>query len=100
MKLKRLAILGVAGIVCAGSLSFAEDCVNEPVPCIGSETINGYGCQTGCPPSNPNLGCCSYVEYRVNCDVGPDQWYRTHACSLPSNCGDPVIPKIYRCTHL
>jgi hypothetical protein len=100
MKLIKLVTLSVVGIACAASLAWATDCVTDPVPCQGSQTVNGNGCSTGCPPANPNLGCCAYVEYRVNCDEGPDQYYRTRTCSLVQNCSTLVIPKLFLCTHL
>ena len=100
MKLKRLLMLAVVGVVCSAAVTWAEDCILEPVPCLGTQTLNGYGCQTGCPPANPTTGCCSYVEYRVNCDEGPDQFYRTHICSLVQHCGSVVIPLKKQCTHL
>lgn len=100
MKLKRISLLALVGLVCSVGISLAEDCIMEPVPCVGPETLNGWGCQTGCPPSNPNLGCCSYTEYRVDCEEGPDKFYRTHQCYLPQNCASVVIPKKYQCTHL
>ena len=100
MKLKRLMLLALVGVGCACSVAFAVDCVDDVVPCQGSQTVNGYGCSTGCPPANPNLGCCSYIDYRINCDQGPDQYYKTRTCSLVQNCHSIVVPKQYQCTHL
>ncbi len=100
MKAKRISLLIGLGLALSATVSWAVDCVNDPVPCEGPEVLNGWGCSTGCPPSNPNVGCCLYEEFRVNCDEGPDQFYRKRTCFAASNCGPIVIPKKLQCTHL
>jgi hypothetical protein len=100
MRIKRLLMLVVVGVIASATLSWAVDCVNDPVPCEGPEVLNGWGCGSGCPPTFPNDGCCSYQEFRVNCDEGPDQFYRKRSCAMLATCSAPMFPKALQCTHL
>lgn len=98
--MKKLLLLVALGVACSAAVTWADDCVIDPVPCFGSQTINGWGCSTNCPPIHPTTGCCNYVEYRVNCDFGPDQFYRERNCYTTQKCNDPVIPRTFKCTHI
>ncbi len=97
MKLKTYMAMVPLGIV--ASLAVAEvPCTSEVVPCEGPQVVQGYGCSTGCPPFSG--GCCQYTTYRVNCDVGPDQYYTVRNCWEVKHCAWIVIPKRYECTVL
>lgn len=98
MKLRHYLGMVPVGVLMSMALSVPA-CDDDPVPCTGPQTVNGDGCGSGCPPVAPE-GCCAYIEYRVNCDVGPDQFYRTRDCSELSHCVALVIPKKYACWHI
>jgi hypothetical protein len=98
--MKKKLYLAMVPVGALASLAFANPvyCVSEMTPCFGDQTVNGHGCSTGCPPMSG--GCCAYTEYRVDCEDGPDQFYRTRTCYEVRHCTWIVIPKQYECTVL
>ncbi len=98
MKLKSYLAMVPLGIVASVAFAQAPWCVTEMVPCEGPEVVHGYGCSTSCPPSSQ--GCCAYTTYRVNCDVGQDQYYTVRNCWEVRHCAYIVIPKQFECTVL
>lgn len=99
MKIKKYLVTVPIGLALSIATSFAvQPCTSDPVPCAGPQTINGYGCSTGCPPTYPDDGCCAYTQYRVNCNSGPDQFYVVRGCEMVHTCGDPIGSKNFHCT--
>jgi hypothetical protein len=100
MRLKRIVAPVLVGLCAAAAFAPPANCAPDVVPCPGPWVVNGDGCNSGCPPTYPNDGCCQYTEYRVNCDDGPDQFFRTRQCFLLKSCSDPINPKSYFCNNL
>lgn len=98
MKVKTYLAMAALGVASAIALAGPVPCTTDEVPCAGSEWPQGWGCSTGCPPFSG--GCCEYTTYRVNCDVGPDQYYTIRTCWEVKNCKSIVIPRQYECTVL
>ncbi len=98
MKLRNYLAMVPLGIVASIAYSQTVYCTTDPIPCAGPQWPLGWGCSTGCPPVIQ--GCCSYTTYRVNCDVGPDQFYNVRNCQEVQHCGSIVIPRQFVCTVL
>ena len=97
MKIKHYLSMVPVGVLASIAMSIPT-CASQLPPCSGSQTVNGTGCNTGCPPFSS--GCCAYTEFRVNCDEGPDQFYRERICYEIRTCQWLVIPKQFECSAL